>query len=68
MSITSRNAGTLSTYELRQELIRRNALDIEESKINHRNMLERLMVELVREERENRVYFSFNISFVTLIR
>lgn len=48
--ITSATVGSLTAYELRQELIRRNALDIEECKINFKSMLQRLMVELVLEE------------------
>lgn len=51
-SITSRTVGALSTYELRQELVRRDALDLPESNINHKTMLQRLMVELVKEEKE----------------
>lgn len=50
VTITSRNVGNLTTYELRQELIRRDKLDIPEKQINHRSMLQRLMVELVAEE------------------
>jgi hypothetical protein len=37
--ITIENAGLCSAYELRQELIRRKAFDLEESKVNHRYML-----------------------------
>ena len=48
--ITIENAGYCTAYELRQELVRRGALDIEESTINFRTMLQRLMVELVKED------------------
>mmetsp|Transcript_15557 Transcript_15557/g.14088 ORF Transcript_15557/g.14088 Transcript_15557/m.14088 type:complete len:156 (+) Transcript_15557:102-569(+) len=48
--ITSLNAGYLTTYEIRQELIKRNALDIPDSDINHRSMLARLIKELVIQE------------------
>jgi hypothetical protein len=37
-------------YCYRQELVKRNALDLPEERINHRNMLERLMKEIVTEE------------------
>ena len=50
--ITSLTASKLTTFELRQELVRRNALDIEEDKINYKTMLQRLMIELVKEETE----------------
>ena len=52
--INTSTVGHLTTYELRQELLRRNALDIEESRINHRTMLERLIIELVKEEKRKR--------------
>lgn len=48
--ITVDNAGYCTAYELRQELVRRKALDIEESNINFRTMLQRLMIELVKED------------------
>lgn len=40
----------MTAYELRQELVRRNAFDIDEDKANYKSMLQRLMVELVKEE------------------
>ena len=48
--LTTQNVSSLTTYELRQELVRRNKLDIPEGKINHRSMLQRLIVDLVAEE------------------
>ncbi len=48
--LTTQNVSSLTTYELRQELVRRNKLDIPEGQINHRSMLQRLIVELVAEE------------------
>ncbi|RYG69272.1 hypothetical protein EON64_03145 [archaeon] len=36
----------------RQELVRRGAFDIEEDKVNFRSMLQRLMVELVKDEEQ----------------
>eukprot|EP00981_Chlorochromonas_danica_P002680 scaffold525_cov170-Ochromonas_danica.AAC.4 len=48
--ITVANAGSCSAYELRQELIRREAFDLEEEKVNFRSLLQRLMVELVKDE------------------
>jgi predicted ATP-dependent protease len=48
--ITSRNASKLTTYELRQELNRRDAFDLEESTVNYKTMLARLMKDLVEEE------------------
>lgn len=48
--ITSQNASQCTPYELRQELVRRNALDIPDDRCNYRTMLQRLMVELVKEE------------------
>ena len=56
--IDTSTVGQLTTYELRQELLRRDALDIEESRINHRTMLERLIVELVKEEKAMRKFIS----------
>jgi hypothetical protein len=52
--LTTQNVSSLTTYELRQELVRRNKLDIPENQINHRSMLQRLIVELVAEE-DNKV-------------
>jgi hypothetical protein len=37
----------------RQELVRRGAFDLEEDKVNFKSLLQRLMVELVAEERTN---------------
>lgn len=51
--ISTRNVDRLTTFELRQELVRRGALDIEDSKVNHRSLLQRLVVELVKDERVN---------------
>jgi len=48
--ITIDNVGGLSTYDLRQELNRRGAMDIEEEKINHKSLLKRLIVELVKDK------------------
>ena len=71
MEITTKNVGKLSTYEIRQELVRRSALDIEESKINHRTMLQRLMVELVKEEKQkgasSTAFSTLEISFHFII-
>ena len=51
-SINLQNVSKLSTFELRQELVRRNILDIEESQINYKSMLQRLVKELTKEETE----------------
>ena len=48
--ITSQGVHKMSTYELRQELVRRNCLDIPDDEINHNTMLKRLIVELVKDE------------------
>jgi len=48
--LSTRNAGKLSTYELRQELVRRDKLDIPEESINHRTMLQRLIQVLLEDE------------------
>eukprot|EP01038_Epipyxis_sp_PR26KG_P007530 gene7530-10258_t len=50
--ITTANVGSLSTYEIRQELVRRNALDIPENMINHKSLLQRLVKDLVEEEQK----------------
>lgn len=47
--ISSRTVSKLTTFELRQELVKRNALDIPEGSINYKTMLARLMTELVKE-------------------
>ena len=49
-TLTSSNVHQLSTYELRQELVRRDCLDIPEAAINHNTMLQRLIQALVVEE------------------
>jgi hypothetical protein len=49
--ITVHNASTLSAYDIRQELNRRNAFDFkDEDTVNFRTMLKRLMVELVKDQ------------------
>ena len=48
--LTIRNVGKLTTFELRQELVKRNCLDIPEENINHRTMLQRLVQVLLDEE------------------
>lgn len=48
--ITIQNAGLCTAYELRQELNRRNAFDLDENKVNFKSLLQRLMVELVKDE------------------
>eukprot|EP01031_Cornospumella_fuschlensis_P032231 gene32231-38984_t len=48
--ITVENAGNCTAYELRQELVKRGAFDLEEDKVNFRSLLQRLMVELVKDE------------------
>ena len=48
--LSSRNVGKLTTYEIRQELVKRDAMDLEEKVINHRTLLERLVQELVKVE------------------
>jgi hypothetical protein len=51
--ITLDNVGSLSTYDIRQELNRREAMDIPDEKVNHKSLLKRLIVELVKDkERE----------------
>ena len=51
--LTSRNCGTLTTFQIRQELVARDALDIPDKEINHRSMLKRLVAELVKQEQVN---------------
>lgn len=54
--ITVHNASTLSAYDIRQELNRRNCFDFkDEDTVNFRTMLKRLMVELVKDEGERAV-------------
>ena len=48
--ITIENAASCSPYELRQELVKRNAFDLEESKVQFKTLLQRLMVELVKDK------------------
>jgi hypothetical protein len=48
--ITVANVSTCTAYELRQELVRRKAFDLNEDKVNFRSLLQRLMTELVKEE------------------
>lgn len=50
--LSSRNVSRLTTYELRQELVRRDKLDIPDDRINHRTMLQRLMQLLLEDEKE----------------
>ena len=49
--LTTRNVGRLSTFELRQELVARNSLDIPEEQINHKTMLQRLIKLLLEDEK-----------------
>ena len=48
--ITSENAYKLSTYDMRQELVRRECLDMPEADYCHNVFLKRLMTELVKDE------------------
>ena len=48
--ITTKTVHTLTTYVLRQELNRRESMDINENEINHNSLLKRLIVELVKDE------------------
>lgn len=48
--LTVQNVSKLSTYELRQQLVLRSALDIPEEKINHKTMLLRLIQILLEDE------------------
>jgi hypothetical protein len=48
--LTTRNVGSLTTFQLRQELTSRNALDIPEELICHKSMLQRLIQVLLDEE------------------
>jgi hypothetical protein len=50
--ITTQNAAQCTAFELRQELVRRNAFDLPEEDVNYRTMLKRLMVELVADENQ----------------
>ena len=43
--LSSRNVSRLTTYELRQELVRRDKLDIPDDQINHRFVLLNLMAQ-----------------------
>jgi hypothetical protein len=53
--LTLRNVANLTTYEIRQELNRRNAMDLEEGNIHFKTLLQRLVQELVKEEENNTV-------------
>lgn len=48
--ITIENASACTPFDLRQELVRRGAMDIPEGQANYRSLLQRLMVELVKEQ------------------
>lgn len=48
--ISTSNVHTLTTYAIRQELVRRDCLDIPEERINHNSMLQRLIVDLLKDE------------------
>ena len=48
--INVENVSKCSIYELRQELLKRNAFDLEESQINYKNLLQRLIQELLKDE------------------
>jgi len=48
--ITTANVSKLTTFELRQELVRRGSMDLEESQISHNTLLQRLIQDLVRDE------------------
>ena len=51
--MNSNTVGNMSTFEIRQELDRRGAMDIPDKEINHRTLLQRLVKELVQEEEAN---------------
>ena len=48
--ITSDNISKLTTYQLRQELVRRNAFDLDEDAVNYNTLLKRLLVEVLKDE------------------
>lgn len=48
--VTVANVGSLTTYELRQELELRGKMDLTEGSINHRSLLQRMVQELVSHE------------------
>ena len=50
--LSSRNVSRLTTYDLRQELVRRGKLDIPEDEINHKSMLQRLIQILLEDEQK----------------
>jgi hypothetical protein len=52
MPLTVEAASKLTTYELRQELVRRNKLDIPENQINYKTMLHRLIQLIVEDEQQ----------------
>jgi len=49
-AVTTGNAHTLTTYELRQELELRGKMDLAVGAINHKSLLQRLVQELVAQE------------------
>ena len=49
-AITSDNISKLSTFQLRQELVRRNAFDLAEDSVNYNTLLKRLLVEVLKDE------------------
>lgn len=50
VAITTQTVSKLTTFELRKELERRGCMDLEDAKINHKALLQRLIQELVRDE------------------
>ena len=51
LTITTENISKLTTYELRQELLRRGQFDFkDENLVNYKSLLKRLMVEVVKDE------------------
>jgi hypothetical protein len=63
--ITAKNAHRCTPYQLRQELLRRDALDLEEEKCNYNTMLQRLMIELVKEESTVQVMVDISLFYIT---
>lgn len=49
-AVNTANVSTLTTYELRQELELRGAMDLADGTINHKSLLQRLVQELVKFE------------------
>lgn len=62
IEVSTRTVSQLTTYQLRQELVKRNALDIHEENINYKSMLARLIKELVIEEQ---IKTDEKVSFIT---